>query len=58
MTLLGRRSTLAAISPGMTKVVPPAAVPDPEVSWAIAGLLTATGFRDGGVKRGNGEFFG
>src|SRR5215469_8194740 len=36
MKLLGRRSTRAAISPGMTRVPPAAA---PEVSCAIAVLL-------------------
>ncbi len=36
IALLGRRSTRAAISPGMTMVVPPlAAAPDPEASVAM-----------------------
>jgi hypothetical protein len=41
MKLMGSRSTRAAISPGMTRVFPPAAVPVPEVSFAIAVLLAA-----------------
>ena len=50
MKLMGRRSIRAAISPGMTRVVAPAA-PAPEVSCAIAVLLAATGSRVA-VKRG------
>ena len=38
--LMGRRSTRAAISPGMTRVPPPAAAA-PEVSCAITVLLAA-----------------
>jgi hypothetical protein len=51
MPLMGRRSTRAAISPGMTRVVPEVAVPDPEVSCAITVLLAAIRFGDGRVKR-------
>ena len=40
MKLMGRRSTRAAISPGMTSVPPPAAAA-PEVSCAITVLLAA-----------------
>src|SRR5580692_721633 len=41
--LLGRRSTRAAISPGMTRVPPPAAAPAPEVSCAITVLHPVSG---------------
>src|SRR5580693_8192552 len=39
--LLGRRSTRAAISPGMTRVLPPAVAPAPEVFSVIGDLLAA-----------------
>ena len=42
--LIGRRSTRAAASPGMTRVPPPAA-PAPEVSCAITVLLAAIQFQ-------------
>ena len=41
----GSRSIRAAISPGMTRVPPPAAAPDPGVSCAIAVLLAAIRFQ-------------
>src|ERR1700677_4560118 len=43
--LIGRRSTRAAISPGMTRVPPAAA---PAVSCAIGVLLAAIQFQGGG----------
>jgi hypothetical protein len=37
--LTGRRSTRAAISPGMTTAMPPSAAPAPDLPCAIAVLL-------------------
>src|SRR5277367_3967757 len=51
--LLGRRSTRAAISPGMT-IVPAAAAPAPEVSCDIADLLAAIRVRGWRGKAGKG----
>ena len=44
MKLIGRRSTRAAASPGMTRVPPPVAAA-PEVSCAITVLLAAIRFQ-------------
>src|SRR6516165_7047576 len=54
MKLIGSRSTRAAISPGMTRVVPPVAVldPDPGLSCAITVLLAATQGRGVAGKAG------
>src|ERR1700677_5257411 len=49
MKLIGRRSTRAAISPGMTSVLPPLAAADAGVSCAIAVLLAAIPYQ--GVDR-------
>jgi hypothetical protein len=57
MKLIGSRSTRAAISPGMTRVAPPVAVPDPEVSCAITVLLAATRGRGVAGKAGKDGVF-
>src|ERR1700722_5010450 len=57
MKLMGSRSTRAAISPGMTRVFPPAAVPAPEASYAITVLLAATQGHGVAGKAGEGGPF-
>jgi hypothetical protein len=52
MKLIGRRSTRAAISPGMTSVPPPAAVAPPEVSCDITDLLAAIRYQGVAEKSG------
>src|ERR1700690_3316666 len=51
MKLMGRRSMRAAISPGMTSVPPPVAVPPPEVSCDIATLLAAIRYQGVAEKK-------
>src|ERR1700753_820945 len=51
MPLMGRRSTRAAISPGMTKAAPPPALA-PAVSCAITVLLAAIQFQGDGSYSG------
>ena len=53
IALMGSRSTRAAISPGMTRVPPPAAAAAPEVSCAITVLLAAIRFKGWRGKAGN-----